>query len=156
MADIRESTKLLPCPNPWCYTHEPTNSGSPFVDRLPTGQRYRVKCPYCPMVGAGQPSREKAIAAWNNRPKAAPTGGDSSVARLREAVPSGHHRQFIRCPTHGRVGWYDYVPYSFSTAIGVMPCGCDSKNAETITEDEHDAALAPATASIPADVEREA
>lgn len=55
-------------------------------------------------------------------------------------IAKGQARAFRRCPTHGTPAWHDYVPYSFSTAIGVMPCGCDPKGASVITEAEFHAA----------------
>lgn len=66
-----------------------------------------------------------------------------------EALPpiaKGQARAFLRCPTHGTLAWYDYVPYSFSTAIGVMRCGCDPKGAPKITEAEFHAACRAADA----------
>ena len=32
-------------------------------------------------------------------------------------------REFVACKTCARVSYYDYVPYSFSTAIMMLPCG---------------------------------
>ena len=50
-------------------------------------------------------------------------------------VEKGHRRAFKRCSC-GCVGFYDYVPYSLSTAILVMPCGRDGKLAASIDEAE--------------------
>lgn len=38
-------------------------------------------------------------------------------------IAAGHKRQWARCRTCGRISYYDYVPYSFSTAIMDQPCG---------------------------------
>jgi hypothetical protein len=61
-------------------------------------------------------------------------------------IPRGHARKFKLCKLHGQVGFMDYVPYSLSVPIEIMPCGCSAKNAEYITEQEfnhHIAALDP-------------
>ncbi len=34
-------------------------------------------------------------------------------------------RSYVQCKTCRRVAYYDYVPYSLSTPIMVMPCTCD-------------------------------
>ena len=38
-------------------------------------------------------------------------------------VADGYERQWVRCKTCKRIAYYDYVPYSLSTPIHVMPCG---------------------------------
>lgn len=50
------------------------------------------------------------------------------------SVAKGYRRQWLYCPLHGRYGYHDYVPYGLSTAVGVMPCGCDSKSGRPVDE----------------------
>lgn len=69
-------------------------------------------------------------------------------------VRKGHKRAYNRCRVHGRVGYHDYVPYSLSSAVSVMPCGCDTKGTEHISEDEFYVELA-ALSPAPATRERE-
>ncbi|WP_341209840.1 hypothetical protein [uncultured Sphingomonas sp.] len=86
----------------------------------------------------------KALAALSPAPGATAQDGVELPA-----IPKGEARAFVQCKTHGRVGYYDYVPYSFSTAVSVMPCGCDAKHAKSITEEEFRVAFTP-TPTIPA------
>lgn len=48
----------------------------------------------------------------------------------------GLERAWRRCHRHQVVSYYDFTPYSLSTAIGEMPCGCDIRDCESITEPE--------------------
>jgi hypothetical protein len=56
-------------------------------------------------------------------------------------IRTGEARAFRQCSC-GRVGWYDYLPYSLSVPILAFPCGHDPQAARYITEDEFHAAIA--------------
>lgn len=60
------------------------------------------------------------------------------------ALAKGFGRAFRKC-TCGRVGWYDYVPYSLSVPILAFPCGHNASEAAVIDEPAfYEAALAVA------------
>lgn len=80
MADqIPDSTKLLPCPNPWCDCPD-----SLFVQPLNNRTLFGVQC-CCGFEGPVVDDERRAIAAWNTR--AAPPAMDrEAVERVREAA----------------------------------------------------------------------
>lgn len=72
-----EAVALLPCPNPWCGSHDDLG---PNVDPSPEARRghfgnWRVRCTICPVEGPTAGLKSSAIAAWNTRahPSPAPT-----------------------------------------------------------------------------------
>lgn len=73
MADIPESTKMLPCPNPWCE-----NIRGVEAARHITTAKWHICCGDCLIDGPWSDTCDLAIAAWNTR--AAPPAMD------REAV----------------------------------------------------------------------
>ncbi|MBO9624121.1 MAG: hypothetical protein J7500_15545 [Sphingomonas sp.] len=71
-------------------------------------------------------------------PDEQPAGSDSGAGEV-EALPElrpNERRAFRKCTAHGQVGWYDYVPYSLSVPIAVMPCGCGRESMIDISEEE--------------------
>lgn len=53
----------------------------------------------------------------------------------------GYKRQWVRCKKCGRIAYYDYVPYSLSNPVMIMPCGHTPamrfrESVDFITEDE--------------------
>jgi len=60
------------------------------------------------------------------------------------ALRKGAARAFCKCTMHGRVGWYDYIPYSLSVPIFVMPCGCGHGGMTRVGEEEFYSALSAA------------
>jgi hypothetical protein len=60
----------------------------------------------------------------------------------------GYHRQWLRCRTCQRVTHHDYVPYSFSNPIMILPCGHGlterDYGADEISADEARAVIAKA------------
>ncbi len=80
MADIPESTKLLPCPNPWCE-----NIRGVEAARHITTAKWHICCGDCLIDGPWADTCDLAIAAWNTR--AAPPAMDrEAVERVREAA----------------------------------------------------------------------
>lgn len=63
-------TELLPCPNPWCKSHEFGPEGAPTredIMGLSGSNNSRVGCPYCHIEGPICKDDDEAIAAWNDR-----------------------------------------------------------------------------------------
>ncbi|MBN8844810.1 MAG: hypothetical protein J0H88_16335 [Sphingomonadales bacterium] len=56
-------------------------------------------------------------------------------------VRNGEKRAFRQCIC-GRVGWYDFAPYSASVPILAFPCGHDARSASPISEEQFFAATA--------------
>ncbi|WP_126053597.1 hypothetical protein [Sphingomonas sp. S-NIH.Pt1_0416] len=80
MADIPESTKMLPCPNPWCE-----NIRGVEAARHITTAKWHICCGDCLIDGPWADTCDLAIAAWNTR--AAPPAMDrEAVERVREAA----------------------------------------------------------------------
>jgi len=69
VADVNESAKLLPCPNPWCASHDEGEfPNDEDVWQFPAlTPRYRVQCSYCSVNGPTADTEDKAITAWNAR-----------------------------------------------------------------------------------------
>lgn len=68
---------------------------------------------------------------------------------------AGYKRAWKHCQRHDRYGFYDYVPFSLSNPVMVMPCGCDPKKNSQVVHVEEDVALAALGAlstSPPSDV----
>jgi hypothetical protein len=66
---ISQDIELLPCPNPWCESHE---HGA--VPKLPDdlwtidgSNAVRIGCPSCEMLGPHRSTEGEAIAAWQTR-----------------------------------------------------------------------------------------
>ena len=72
---------LEPCPNPWCYSHEPSPLAAgrrPFIHlNAEDGGPVHVKCPCCSLSGPTMDTVAAAIAAWNRR---APAPSHTAVA----------------------------------------------------------------------------
>lgn len=80
MADIPESTKMLPCPNPWCE-----NIRGVEAARHITTAKWHICCGDCLIDGPWADTCDLAIAAWNTR--AAPPAMDrEAVEKVREAA----------------------------------------------------------------------
>lgn len=80
MADIPESTKMLPCPNPWCE-----NIRGVEAARHITTAKWHICCGDCLIDGPWTDTCDLAIAAWNTR--AAPPAMDrEAVEKVREAA----------------------------------------------------------------------
>lgn len=77
MADIPESTKLLPCPNPWCE-----NIRGVEAARHITTAKWHICCGDCLIDGPWSDTCDLAIAAWNTR--AAPPAMDREAVKWRE------------------------------------------------------------------------
>ena len=73
MADIPESTKMLPCPNPWCENIRGVEAARHILTA-----KWHICCGDCLIDGPWADTCDLAIAAWNTR--AAPPAMD------REAV----------------------------------------------------------------------
>lgn len=78
MADIPESTKMLPCPNPWCE-----NIRGVEAARHITTAKWHICCGDCLIDGPWADTCDLAIAAWNTR--AAPPAMDREAA-YRQAL----------------------------------------------------------------------
>lgn len=65
-------------------------------------------------------------------------------------IRKGEARAFRQCNC-GRVGWYDYRPYSLAVPILAFPCGHDPQGARYISEDEFHAALTQSAVHITKD-----
>lgn len=81
------SEALEPCPNPWCYSHQPSD-----LDRRPAiypndddGGPVHVACPYCGLNGPTENTVPEAIAAWNRRP-ADRTSFDAGWQKAKELL----------------------------------------------------------------------
>lgn len=84
MADIPESTKLLPCPNPWCE-----NIRGVEAARHITTAKWHICCGDCLIDGPWSDTCDLAIAAWNTR--AAPPAMDrEAVGMLPAAIGRVH------------------------------------------------------------------
>lgn len=77
MADIPESTKMLPCPNPWCE-----NIRGVEAARHITTAKWHICCGDCLIDGPWADTCDLAIAAWNTR--AAPPAMDREAVKWRE------------------------------------------------------------------------
>ncbi len=77
-----EQDELLACPNPWCYSHEPSRLAAgrrPYIyPNTEDGGPVHVRCPCCPIGGPTKGNVAEAIAAWNRR---RPTISDEAVER---------------------------------------------------------------------------
>lgn len=56
-------------------------------------------------------------------------------------ILSGFQRQWTKCKTCGNIAFYDYVPFSLSNPVMVLPCGHSGAQrfydaAEDITNEE--------------------
>lgn len=78
MADIPESTKMLPCPNPWCE-----NIRGVEAARHITTAKWHICCGDCLIDGPWADTCDLAIAAWNTRaaPPAPIAEGVTCVAK---------------------------------------------------------------------------
>lgn len=83
----------LACPNPWCNSHKTTDSEirameAPILMPDPSGERYAVACPVCPIPTSWQATEREAHAAWNTR--------DNLPAIREQADEVERLRQIIR------------------------------------------------------------
>ena len=78
MADIPESTKMLPCPNPWCENIQGVEAA-----RHITTAKWHICCGDCLIDGPWADTCDLAIAAWNTRaaPPAPIAEGVTCVAK---------------------------------------------------------------------------
>ena len=52
-----------------------------------------------------------------------------------EAPRPGHRRLWIECRRCLRLSYYDYVPFSFSKPVMVMPCKHDPRQVNFLAEE---------------------
>lgn len=136
-----ETERLMPCPNPWCDSHD-IEAGGPrapedvwsIADTIT--ERFRVQCAYCYMKGPGANDEAEAITAWNTRtPSPLPPDLEKDVPVIddfREGVTDEMRHQVARWGTaHDRgkepEDWFWLVGYLAGKALAAHKAGNTEK-----------------------------